>query len=197
MQVIARVLSGDSEAFGKLMQRYYGACSRYAVMYLGDRDLADDAIQETFLRAYRSLSSCKEPDKFWCWLFPIVRNCCKTAFATRWKREKRFVPMEASIISFVSNESEAKCTSSLSHLGQSNILRNMDDWYDRDTATVLNSVARAVKCLPSKYRDAIILKYVDDLTYEEMSRVTGANVSALKMRVSRATDMLRQRIDSN
>src|SRR5688572_13810226 len=61
---VQRVLSGDVDAFGRLVDRYYERCARFAVRMLGNRDDAEDALQVTFLRAYRSLGKYQERDKF-------------------------------------------------------------------------------------------------------------------------------------
>src|SRR5436853_204143 len=65
---VQRVLSGDVDAYAKLVDRYYDRCARFAIRMLGNRDDAEDALQSTFLRAYRALGRYQERDR-------SVRGC--------------------------------------------------------------------------------------------------------------------------
>src|SRR5881628_53810 len=81
--VVARVLSGDREAFGLLIRRYEAGLLRFATRMLGNRDVATDAVAESFIRAYRHLASCREPARLRTWLYRIVANRCKSYLARR------------------------------------------------------------------------------------------------------------------
>src|SRR5437868_7486427 len=76
---VRRVLDGDTEAFGILVERYRTELGRVAAGMLGDRDAADDVLQEAFISAYRSLGSCRDPEKFRTWFYSIVTNRCRDA----------------------------------------------------------------------------------------------------------------------
>ena len=76
-QVIRRVLAGDREMYAQLVDRYRDCLGRYALRMLGERADAEDAVQETFVRAYRSLRRC-EPDNFGAWVYGILVNRCRT-----------------------------------------------------------------------------------------------------------------------
>ena len=88
--LVARTLAGDLDAYAALMSRYRDAFGRYAVHMLGNREDAQEAMQDSFVRAYRALSRCREPDRFGAWLFRIVVNRCRTA-RSRLQRHSRFV----------------------------------------------------------------------------------------------------------
>ena len=168
---VARVLSGDVEAYAELVARHRDRLVRYAVRMLCDADEADDVTQETFVRAYRSLATCEDPSRFGGWIFSILANRCRTAGARRAKREAVFVSTEVGV----------------------------EGWADRsapDTGVSVTEpsterVERALLALNAAHREAFLLKYVEDMSYEEIAVLTGAGVSALKMRVSRARDFLR------
>jgi RNA polymerase sigma-70 factor (ECF subfamily) len=165
---IQRVLGGDVDAFGKLVDRYYERCARFAVRMLGNRDDAEDALQATFLRAYRSLGKYQERDKFSAWLYRILVNQCRSIAARRSQRERVFVREEALLL----NAPDRKPT-----------------WTGEDEEFVQRVLAE----LDPLLREAFLLKYIEELSYEEMSQLTGVGVSALKMRVKRACDRLRAR----
>jgi RNA polymerase sigma-70 factor (ECF subfamily) len=151
-ELIAAVLAGDIEAFSGLIQRYQDTCARFAVRMLGSRVDADDALQSAFMRAFRGLRSCREPERFGGWLYQIVVNECRTYASRQRRRELRFTP-------------------------------------------ATNAIEHALGMLPADQREAFLLKYVEELTYDEMAGITGVSVSALKMRVKRACDGLRDLLE--
>ena len=165
---VQQVLNGNADAFTRLVDRYYERCLRFAVRMLGDRDDADDALQQTFLRAYRSLGKYQERDRFSAWLYRILVNQCRSAASRRSQRERVFVREEVALL-------------------------NAADRHQGSTGEDEELMRRILAELDPLLREAFVLKYVEDLSYEEMSAATGVGVSALKMRAKRACDRLRAR----
>jgi RNA polymerase sigma-70 factor (ECF subfamily) len=164
--VVARVLAGDSGAYAILVARYRAQYGRYAVRMLGSREDAEEAMQDAFVRAYRSLAKCDDPERFGPWFFRILANRCRTAGTRRGRREKTFVSDELALH-----------TASEDHPAEATAWREEID--------------RALARLDDEQREAFLLKHVEDLGYDEMAEVTGVGVSALKMRVKRACERLR------
>lgn len=166
--LVRRVLAGDAEAFGDLVTRHHARCLRLAVHLVGDRADAEDAVQEALLRAYRHLGRYREQERFGAWLTRIVVNQCRTARA----RARRPLPPGV-------------------------------DWADveraaapaadepADDAGRRAALARALGRLPNDQREAVVLRYADELSFAEMAAATGATPAALKMRVQRACRRLR------
>ena len=77
--VVANVRAGDSAAFAIIVARYRTQFSRYAVRMLGNREDAEEALQDAFVRAFKSLETCEDPAKFGSWFFRILANRCRTA----------------------------------------------------------------------------------------------------------------------
>lgn len=169
-EIIRRVLDGDSDAFRFLVARYRSRFSRFAIHMLGNRQDAEEALQDAFFRAYRALARCRDPERFDAWLFRILANRCRTAGARRQRRELVLVH-DASVLDSVVTEP----------LGEVN--------ERADTAAAL--VAR----LDPASREAFLLKHVEELSYPEMARLTGDGISALKMRVKRAAERLRRELE--
>src|ERR1043165_2887013 len=96
--IVARVLEGDVEAYGTLVARYRPRFGRYAVHMLGNREDAEEALQDAFTRAYRSLARCEDPERFGAWLFRILVNRCRTAGARRIRRRKTFVADDGALL---------------------------------------------------------------------------------------------------
>lgn len=164
--IVARVLDGDVEAFALLVARYRDRYARYAYHMLGNREDAEEALQDAFTRAYRSLARCEDPERFAAWLFRILINRCRTVGARRGRRARTFIADEVAVLEAAED-------------------------HPADRAAWREEIGRALAQLRVEQREAFLMKYVEELGYDEMSRVTGVGVSALKMRVMRACERLR------
>jgi RNA polymerase sigma-70 factor (ECF subfamily) len=166
-EIVARVLRGEVETFRVLVERYRDRYLRYALHMLGNREDAEEALQDAFTRAYRSLGRCEDPERFGAWLFRILVNRCRTAGARRGRRNRTFVADEGALLSAAAEHPAER-----------------DAWREE--------IERALRQLRPEQREAFVLKYVEELGYDEMAALTGVGVSALKMRVMRACDRLRE-----
>ena len=77
VEAVRRVLGGDTEAYATLVARYRDRLARYAVHMLGNREDAEEALQDAFVRAYRSLERCDDGARFGAWLYGILVNRCR------------------------------------------------------------------------------------------------------------------------
>ena len=168
--LIADVLGGNIEAFTRLVRRYRDGHMRFAVRMLGNRLDADEALQTAWLRAFRHLHCCGDPTRFAGWVFAIVANECRSLASRRTRRERRVVDDEALLA-----------------------MASVDD--GTDARAEREEIERALDELSPEQREAFILKHVEEMSYEEMADVTGAGVSALKMRVKRACERLRELLE--
>jgi len=164
-ELVRRVRAGDTGAYTALVARYRDRLGRYAVHMLGDREDAEEALQDAFVRGYRSLARCDDPERFGAWLYGILVNRCRTAGARAARRGRLFVRDDAAL-------TRAPLPSPAERA----------EWDD--------TVRRALARLAPEYREAFLLKHIEDLEYDEMARLTGAGISALKMRVKRAREQL-------
>ena len=162
-QLVARVRAGETDAYRGLVERYYGDCLRYATRTLGNDADAEEVVQDAFARAYRFLHRYDEEKRFKGWLFGIVINQCRTAASERQRRDGRLVSIDA--------------------LPDAGVATPMPDELDP-------FLQRALMQLEPSHREALLLKYAEDWTYEEIADATGTRVSALKMRVKRAREQL-------
>lgn len=164
--LVRRVLDGDVEAYAGLVARYRDRLGRYALHLLGNRADAEEALQDAFVRAYRSLERCAAPERFGAWLFQILVNRCRTVGAQRSRRER-----------VVTANETALSDADVAHPAEQHAWREAIRW--------------ALDQLTPEQREAFLLKHVEELSYEEMVELTGVGESALKMRVKRACEMLR------
>jgi len=163
--LVRQVLEGDTEAFAGLVARHRERGLRFAAGMLGDSADAEEALQDAFVRAYRGLKTCREPDRFGAWFLRILVNRCRTRRAGRRRRDALFVRDEAALERTPSRRA------------------GDPDWREE--------IDRALAQLDGLQREAFLLKHVEGLEYEEMVPLTGARIPALKMRVKRACDHLR------
>ena len=164
--IVRRVLDGDTDAYAVLVARHRDRLARFAVHMLGDRDDAEEALQDAFVRAFRALERCADPDRFGAWLFRILANRCRTARGRRKRRETTFVHDEVALLMAAEDHPAERSA-----------------WREE--------IEIALARLEPAQREAFLLKHVEGLEYEEMMRITGVSVSALKMRVKRACDRMR------
>ena len=163
--LVARTLAGDLDAFACLMARHRNAVGRYALRMLGNREDAEEALQDGFVRAYWALATCRDPQRFGAWLFRIVVNRCRTM-----RRRRR--PDDR--VSAVQPDD----------LPTRGVVSETVGWREE--------IGRALARLRPHYREAFLLRYVEGMGYEEISRLTGAKQPAIRMRVKRASDQLRE-----
>lgn len=164
---VDRILSGDVDAYAVLIARHRDHCIRYAYRMLGDLDEAEDVTQDAFVRAYRSLARCQGRATFRAWLFRILINRCRTAMA---RRRNRLV--QRNVLNAALHDTKGVRPNGLA-------------W------EITEEIDRAFGDLHTAQREAFLLKYVEEMTYEEMAALTGVTIPALKMRVSRACEILR------
>jgi RNA polymerase sigma-70 factor, ECF subfamily len=169
-ELVAAAAAGDVDAFAMLSRRYRDLYTRFAVRMVGNRDEAEDVLQSAFIRAFRALGSCRDPERFGAWLYRIVTNECRTFVVRRVRRERRIVRDDATFQA-----------------------ASVDPAVDaRET---LEDVEYALAQLDADQREAFLMKHVEDLSYEEMADITGVGISALKMRVKRACTRLRELLE--
>ncbi len=140
---------------------------RYARYMLGDEEDAEEAVQDTFIRVYDHLEQFRPDARFEPWLFRILANRCRTVRARRRRRESLVITGELPAVAMEEPE---------------------------ETQDLLEEVEAALEELPTEQREAFLLRHVEDLSYEDMAVITGVRLSALRMRVKRACDTLRIRL---
>lgn len=172
-EIIRAVLEGRTEAYADLVRRHRDTQFRFAMRMLGDRDDADDVLQSAFVRAFRSLRSCRDPEHFGAWLRRIVVNECRTTGTARGRREAHLVRDSAVLDRLEGKEGND----------------GEEEGFD------LELVQHALDRLTPDLREAFLLKHVEDHSYEQMMEITGAGLSALKMRVKRACEQLREQLE--
>jgi RNA polymerase sigma factor (sigma-70 family) len=164
-ELVGRVLDGERDAYSDLVRRHQDAIYRHMRGMGVDHDTALDLVQDAFVRAYDRLADCRDRVHFRAWLFRIARNLCLDHL----KNVRRsMLPLSAI------DDSEA-----------------IED-ERADTSELDLTMRAALERLPATMREAFLLKHDAGYTYDEVAEMTDASPSAVKMRVHRARETLRE-----
>lgn len=167
---VQAALGGDQSAFADLVTRYQSAVYNMAYRMLGDPTEAEDAAQEVFVRAWNQLRTFQIERRFSTWLLSIASHHCIDML----RRRKPTAPID-DVALFI--PSEAPEPDELALQGEQREL-----------------VQRLLKTLPEKYRIVTVLRYYNDLSYDEIARTTGLTESAVKTQLHRARRMLAEQM---
>ncbi len=176
--IVGRVLAGDTEAFAELIERYKVAVFNLCARMLGNPTEAEDAAQEVFVRAYTQLHSYQPGRKFSTWILSISSHYCIDML----RRRKPQVDLEA-----------------IAFWKQSDLPEPEEHALSGETR---DEVRELLSTLPDKYRGVTVLRYWQDLSYDEIAGATGLSVATVKTRLFRARELLakeleRQRLSGN
>ncbi len=156
--------AGDEFAFVSLYNRYKGPIYAYCLKMLLDREQAQDVVQETFLRIYENRDRLLNTGSFKAWTFTIARNQCLNQF----RRNSRHVGLD---------ETQAPPAPEASALGQ---LANLEK------SEQVQFVNHFLGLLKPDYREVLVLREYQNLTYEEIAAITRSTLSAVKSRLFKA-----------
>jgi RNA polymerase sigma-70 factor (ECF subfamily) len=160
-----------------LVERYQYRLVRYLIYLLGRRDGVDDLVQETWLRVLERGRSYNGESRFEPWLFAIARN-----LAIDHTRKRR-------VISLDSNDDEHQPASVLPVSGEASPFELAARSEDAQR------VAKSLQMLQPVYREALVLRFQEELSLQEISHVVGASVSTVSSRIYRGLAALRQQMD--
>jgi len=167
-------LAGDPEAFDDIVRRYYPALLAHARRRLFDDRLAEDAVQEAFLKAYRALPAFSGEFRLGAWLHRIMSNVCNDEGARR-SRETQANERWAALV----DPDQA----------------GPEEYGERDE--IRARVAAAVNELPPSYREALVLRDVMDYEYADVATAAGITEDNARARVSRARAALRRLVEGS
>jgi RNA polymerase sigma-70 factor, ECF subfamily len=170
-EVVARVIAGDREAFRLLVRRYQDMLYRHAVRMTNEHDVAADLVQASFVKAYTNIAHCRDPQRFGAWLYRILANACKDHLKSKRRRD-------------VSIEDQVNLADA-----------NVSPAGDLERTELRKVLDGAIAKLPDSLREAFVLKHVEGRSYEEIAELMDTSVPALKMRVHRAREALKESLE--
>ena len=176
IQIVARVLEGNTGAFSALVQRHHERVYHTVYSLVGDFDEADDLAQEAFLKAFRALRQFRGQSLFFTWLHRIAVNCCLDYLKS--KRRRNFVSLD-----------EYRENWDALHIWQ-RTSENADAGIER--RELQNILKRALDNLSEEYRVTFVLREIEGLTYEEIAELLNCSIGTVKSRLFRGRTKLRE-----
>ena len=168
---------GAVEAYNLLVERYKDPLTNYIFRFLGDMRETEDLLQETFLRVFRNRHSYRRIAKFSTWLYTIAGNLARSEYR---KRKRRRVTSLQSV-NRDAEEYEVEIP---------------DETFSPDTHTDSaiqdHYIQEALSQIPEDFREVVVLRDVQQLTYEEIAEITGLPMGTVKSRINRGRTKLQQ-----
>jgi RNA polymerase sigma-70 factor (ECF subfamily) len=172
-QVVQQYLEGDGRAFGELVDRYDKRLLNFVYRTVGDRERAQDLVQETFVRVYRHLQRFDQTKKFSTWIYTIAGNLAKNELRNRSRN-----PLV--LFQTIKKNWEADHRP----LEWEDTKLRPDDLFRK--RHLKEMVEDAVAQLPEHHRIVFVLRELEGKTYEEIAEITGCNLGTVKSRLNRA-----------
>ena len=177
-ELILRFQQGDELAYVELVNRYRNRLINFVFRFVGTKEESEDIVQDTFVKLYEKKDYYRPINEFSTWIFTIASNLAKTELRKR-KRRK---------------------TSSLSDLGLEN--KDFDvpvqDTTDEETLDEFadSQIQDAIQSLQIHFRTALILRDIEELSYEEISKILDVPLGTIKSRINRARLQLQEKLKS-
>ncbi len=176
-ELIERFQKGDLYAFDLIVKRYKDQLLNFIYRFVGNQEEAEDIVQETFLRVYRKRKAYKRIAKFSTWIYTIAGNLARTELRRR-KRRKLFSVTD---MGFEDRDYEIS-----------------DEGYNPESEVdgliQEEIIQREIENLSPKFREVIILRDVQELSYEEISKIIKVPIGTVKSRVNRGRLKLQSRL---
>lgn len=173
VQLMLKAGRGNLQSFEELVLKHQKAVLNAAYRYTGNPSVAEELSQEVFIRVYRAASSYRPEARFSTWLFTIVRNVCSN-YRMREGKQDYQMDHDADLPSISQSQENPE---------QRAMRRELE-----------HKIQEAILSLPETLRLPLILSQFQQMPYEEIARVLGLSVAAVKVRIHRARHALAERL---
>ena len=174
-ELLAKAITGREEGFEELVRRYQRPITGYVYRMVGNYDAALDVTQEVFIKVYNSMTRYSSEYKFSTWLYKISHNAA-IDYLRRNSNHGQSIESE--------NEDGAYQRQFESKRPSPEVERERSEWRAE--------IAAVVKRLPTGYRELIVLRHTQDLSYDEIAEITNLPLGTVKNRLFRAREMMRE-----
>ena len=174
-ELIATFQNGNEQAYIELVRRYRNRLMTFVFRFLGDMELSEDIVQDTMIKVYTHKHYYKEIAKFSTWIYTIAGNLAKTELR---KRKRRKVTLLSQM-----NTDDRKYEIPSTELHSEDIVQG--EYLER-------YIQKAILQLPLHFRTVVILRDIQELSYEEISKIVNVPLGTVKSRINRARLQLQQ-----
>jgi len=176
-ELIQNALAGRETSFEELVRRYQRPIAAYVYRMIGDYDVALDLTQEVFIRVYNSLRRYRSEFKFSTWIYKIAHNAAIDHL-------RRHAVREQALTSGIDGERREISIES----------RRLTPEQESESKERRSEIEAVVQLLPTPYRELIVLRHSQDLSYDEIAEVTGLPLGTVKNRLFRAREAMRDQL---
>jgi RNA polymerase sigma-70 factor (ECF subfamily) len=182
--IVCAFKNGSHSAFEKIVLKYQDRVYNLCYRFLGDKQEAEDAAQEIFIKVYRALKGFKLESSFYTWLYRIVINTCKNRVKSlEYRRSKSSVSID--------NDQEKKDNGSISVITDKNDLPDTN----LEHKEKIKRIQEAINSLPPDQKTMVILRDIEGLSYDEIANITNTRLGTVKSKLSRARTGLRNKLE--
>lgn len=174
-ELIARFQKGDERAYIELVRRYKDRLTNFVFRYLNSYELSEDVVQDTFMKLYTSADMYREIAKFSTWIFTIAANLAKSEL--RRQKRRRVI----SIHSMGIDDKEYEIPS-----------ESYDPEKESTSSYGEKQIQLAIDTLPDQFKTVILLREVQQLSYEEISQILNISIGTVKSRINRGRQRLQK-----
>ncbi len=178
-QLILNFQKGDIKSFNEIVERFKDRLLNFVNGYMNDHEVSENLVQDTFVKVYTHGHSYREISKFSTWIYTIAGNLAKTELR-KLKRRKTYS------FSQLSNEDREFSLDRHSSTGNKNASERTHKY---------QQIKKAIPQLSEDFRNIIILRDIQELSYDEISNITGLAIGTVKSRINRARLKLIEMID--
>lgn len=175
-EIIQQILAGEKRAYAELVNRHKDKAMTLAMRMLKNRQDAEEALQDAFVRAFNALQRFEWKSSFATWFYRIVYNVCATSLSRRGEEIRYSLDDEESLV-------QVELTS--------------DDFIpdlQLETSEVQRTVLEVIQNLPPKYTGILTMFFIQEMGYDEIVEVTGLPLGTVKVRLFRGRTLLRNAI---
>ena len=176
-ELIQSALAGRETSFEELVRRYQRPIAGYVYRMVGDYDAALDLTQEVFIKVYNSLKRYRSEFKFSTWIYKIAHNAAIDHL-------RRHAVREQALTSGIDGERREISIES----------RRLTPEQESESKERRSEIEAVVQLLPTPYRELIVLRHSQDLSYDEIAEVTGLPLGTVKNRLFRAREAMRDQL---
>jgi RNA polymerase sigma-70 factor (ECF subfamily) len=176
-ELVVASQGGDQDAFAQLLQRHQRRIFNLVFRMLQQYEEANEVTQETFLAAWQGLSSFRGDARFSTWLYRIAYNCCLKQLEQRKKDKALNAAIQAEHL--------------LDHADKEERASTVLEIHDYQ-----NLVREHLSMLPAKYRVVLVLRHLQEMTYEEMAEILTIPIGTIKTHLFRARNLLKERLET-
>ena len=179
-KLVEKAQKGDKKAFGMLVEKYQRRLTRLLSRMVRDQSEIEDIVQDSFIKAYRAINNFRGDSAFYTWLYRIGINTAKNHLVKLGKRPKAMNDVE---IEDIENFEDAQD------------LRNLETpESSMMSSQIITSVNQTIESLPDELKEAISLREMDGLSYEEISDLMNCPIGTVRSRIFRAREAIAEKL---